>query len=86
MAMSVWAVALTPRSRAWTPGSSLRLMREDVEERDGTAHFGTRPAVGENIRRAGEDVALQTTLLDAGCLLRWFAGRKWSCDRDGLWC
>src|SRR5690606_2004211 len=44
-------------------GADAVVMREDVEELGSAARFGTRPKVGENIRRAGEDVALHTTLL-----------------------
>lgn len=50
-------------------GANTVVMREDVAESDGRAYFSAAPIFGANIRRAGEDVALGTTLINAGALL-----------------
>lgn len=50
-------------------GADAVVMREEVTEQDGRARFSEAPTIGANIRRAGEDVALGSTLLEEGTLL-----------------
>lgn len=50
-------------------GADTVVMREDVIEKAGLASFAAAPTLGANIRRAGEDVSLGTTLIEAGALL-----------------
>ena len=52
------------------PGADTVLMQEDTEVlEDGTVRFNAVPQLGQNIRRAGEDIALHSTVLAAGTRL-----------------
>ncbi|MFO7919354.1 MAG: molybdopterin molybdotransferase MoeA [Nioella sp.] len=50
-------------------GADAVVLQEAVRGGDGTAVLESRPAVGANIRRAGEDIAAGTTALDPGLIL-----------------
>ncbi|TGD74194.1 molybdopterin molybdotransferase MoeA [Mangrovimicrobium sediminis] len=52
------------------PGADAVVMQEDCEERDGSVNVAFSPAVGENIRPAGQDIRCGETLLSAGRMLR----------------
>jgi len=52
------------------PGADAVLMQEDTQVlEDGTVRFNAVPQLGQNIRRAGEDIALHSTVLAAGMRL-----------------
>ena len=52
------------------PGADAVVMQEDcVAQDDGTVRVQTQPHSGQNIRRAGEDIALGSTVLHAGTRL-----------------
>ena len=52
------------------PGADAVLMQEDTEVlEDGQVRFNAAPRLGQNIRRAGEDIALHSTVLAAGTRL-----------------
>lgn len=51
-------------------GADAVLMQEDTEAlQDGAVRFNTVPKLGQNIRRAGEDIGLNSTVLGAGMRL-----------------
>lgn len=51
-------------------GADAVIMQEQVESDDHQVSFDVRPAVGSNIRPAGNDIQRGTTILRAGCRLR----------------
>ncbi|GAA3981494.1 molybdopterin molybdotransferase MoeA [Comamonas faecalis] len=52
------------------PGADAVVMQEEcVPEGEGSARINTAPRMGQNIRRAGEDIALGATVLAAGTRL-----------------
>lgn len=52
------------------PGADAVLMQEDTQVlEDGRVQFNAVPKLGQNIRRAGEDIALNSTVLAAGSRL-----------------
>lgn len=52
------------------PGADAVLMQEDAQVLgDGTVRFNAIPTLGQHIRRAGEDIALHSTVLAAGMRL-----------------
>lgn len=52
------------------PGADAVLMQEDTEVlADGTVRFNAVPKLGQNIRRAGEDIAMNSAVLAAGSRL-----------------
>ena len=50
-------------------GADAVVMREDVDDRGATARFAAPAPVGDNIRRAGEDVATGSEVMQAGIAL-----------------
>jgi molybdopterin molybdotransferase len=50
-------------------GADAVIMREEAEERDGQVRFTTTPAVGQHLRRAGEDIAAGEQVLAAGAVI-----------------
>lgn len=69
-------VALAPGSvaRIFTgapvpPGADAVVMQEHCVLTDGCVRFNERPHAGQNIRRAGEDIAVGTVVLPAGTIL-----------------
>lgn len=51
------------------PGADTVVKVEDTEERDGVVTIATPPAAHANVRRAGEDIAAGTVVLQAGTRL-----------------
>ncbi len=52
------------------PGADAVIMQERVEADGDAIRFDTRPAAGDNIRPAGNDIRRGDTILTAGCRLR----------------
>ena len=50
-------------------GADSVIMKEEASEADGVVRFKAAPAVGQHVRRAGEDVALGDVVLAAGAVL-----------------
>ncbi|MFO0573793.1 MAG: gephyrin-like molybdotransferase Glp [Polyangia bacterium] len=50
-------------------GADSIIMKEEASEADGQVRFKAAPAVGQHVRRAGEDVALGDVVLAAGAVL-----------------
>jgi molybdopterin molybdotransferase len=50
-------------------GADSVIMKEEASEADGQVRFKAAPAVGQHVRRAGEDVALGEVVLPAGAVL-----------------
>jgi len=52
------------------PGADAVIMQEQVQQQAGSISFESRPANGNNIRPAGNDIRRGTTILSKGCRLR----------------